>query len=85
MHFNFFVKKKKWLEEALTNMNIDPAKEMKKCMKCLLEESDEERQIQALETLRDWCEDMNFAIDFHKMKGIYRNFLFINFMSNFRL
>lgn len=61
--------KKKWLEEALTTMNINPVEEMNKCLKCLKEETDINRQLEALETLRDWCEDMNFAIDLHKING----------------
>lgn len=61
--------KKKWLEDALNNISIDPNAEMSKCIKCLKEEDDIERKLEALGTLRDWCEDMNFAIDLHKMKG----------------
>jgi len=61
--------RKKWLEEALTNMSINPNDEMKKCMTCLKEETDQARRLEALGTLKDWCEDMNFAIDFHKMNG----------------
>ena len=51
-------------------MSINPVDEMKKCMK-VLESADEtpERRLEALETLRDWCEDLNFAIDFHKLNG----------------
>ena len=51
-------------------MTINPIDEMKKCMKVL--ENDQEtpeRRLEAAETLRDWCEDMNFAIDFHKLDG----------------
>lgn len=61
--------RKKWLDEALSTMNINPDDEMKKCMKCLREENDLDRKLEALETLRDWCEDMNFAIDLYKMNG----------------
>ncbi len=43
-------------------MSIDPIAEMSKCIKCLKEEDDIDRQLEALGTLRDWCEDMNFAI-----------------------
>jgi hsp70-interacting protein len=28
-----------------------------------------ERRVEALQTLRDWCEDINFAVDFHKIGG----------------
>ncbi|CAF0785493.1 unnamed protein product [Brachionus calyciflorus] len=60
--------RRKWLSEALDSMSINPIDEIKKCLK-VLESSDEteERRIEALETLRDWCEDINFAIDFHKL------------------
>ncbi len=43
-------------------MTINPVDEIKKCIKCLLEEKDLDRNLEALETLRDWCEDINFAI-----------------------
>lgn len=54
--------RKKWLENALDNMSINPVEEMKKCIKCLNDPAQEENHLTALETLRDWCEDMNFAI-----------------------
>jgi hypothetical protein len=42
--------------------SINPIDEMKKCIVCLYDESeDEDRRLEALETLRDWCEDINFA------------------------
>lgn len=50
-------------------MSINPIDEMKKCMKVLSEETDTSRHIEALETLKDWCEDLNFAIDFQKLNG----------------
>lgn len=28
-----------------------------------------DRRLEAIQTLRDWCEDINFAIDFHKLNG----------------
>ena len=43
-------------------MSINPVDEMKKCMTVLREENDTPRQLEALETLKDWCEDLNFAI-----------------------
>lgn len=42
-------------------MSINPVDEMKKCIK-VLEEGELDKQIEALETLKDWCEDINFAI-----------------------
>jgi len=56
------LKRKKWLENALNTMSINPVDEMKKCMTVLREENDTPRQLEALETLKDWCEDLNFAI-----------------------
>ena len=41
-------------------MSINPLDEMKKCIK-VLEEDDLDKKIEALETLKDWCEDINFA------------------------
>ena len=42
---------------------INPIDEMKKCIDCLYNENEsEERKLEALETLRDWCEDINFSI-----------------------
>lgn len=75
--------RRKWLENALDSMTINPIEEMKKCMKYLdnkkLQEETSggddsvnetiDKQIEALETLKDWCEDINFAIDFHKLNG----------------
>lgn len=62
--------RRKWLEEALSTMSINPIDEIKKCMKVLQDDQETpERRVEALETLRDWCEDLNFAIDFHKLDG----------------
>lgn len=62
--------RKKWLSEALDSMSVNPIDEIKKCMKVAEnEEETEERRTEAMETLRDWCEDINFAIDFHKING----------------
>ena len=45
-------------------MSINPIDEMKKCIRYATDEADLSRQIEALETLKDWCEDINFAIGF---------------------
>ena len=37
-------------------MSINPVDEMKKCIN-VLEEGELDKQIEALETLKDWCED----------------------------
>lgn len=62
-------KKKEWLEEALTNMSINPTDEMNKCLTCLKQDQELDRHLESLETLRDWCEDMNCAVDFQKING----------------
>ncbi len=42
---------------------------MKKCIRCLYDDNEEfDRQLEALETLRDWCEDINFAIGMKNRK-----------------
>lgn len=61
--------RKKWLEHALSSMSINPIDEMKKCIKVIVEDEETPRIVEALETLKDWCEDINFAIDFHKLNG----------------
>ena len=69
--------RRKWLENALTSMTINPIDEMKKCLSYLEadknneqeKEKNLEKRREALETLKDWCEDINFAIDFHKLNG----------------
>jgi len=61
--------RREWLEGALTSISINPVDELRKCIKCIVEENDLNRQIEALETLKDWCEDINFAIDFEKLDG----------------
>ena len=54
--------RRQWLEGALTNMTINPIDEIKKCIKSITDDEDLNRQIEALETLKDWCEDINFAM-----------------------
>lgn len=61
--------RQQWLEGALNNMSVNPIDEIKKCFKILQEETDSEKRLEALELLKDWCEDLNFAIDFHKLNG----------------
>lgn len=70
--------RRKWLENALDNMTVNPVEEIKKCINYLSEPQDESKQIEALETLRDWCEDMNFAIDFHKINHYELIFKLLN-------
>lgn len=61
--------RRQWLEGALSSMSINPIDELKKCIKCISDEKDLNRLLEALETLKDWCEDINFAIDFEKISG----------------
>jgi len=65
--------RRQWLESALTNMTINPIDEIKKCIKSITDDQDLDRQIEALETLKDWCEDINFAIG----KFVYFIFTYI--------
>lgn len=74
--------RKKWLENALTNMSINPVDEIKKCIKFLDEPNELEKQVEALETLKDWCEDINFAIDFHKINRYALIFKLLNHESS---
>jgi len=51
-------------------MTINPIDEVKKCMKVLSDEKENlDRKLEALDTLKEWCEDLNFAIDFEKLNG----------------
>ncbi|KAL3842691.1 hypothetical protein ACJMK2_020679 [Sinanodonta woodiana] len=64
--------KRKWLEEALHEMTVNPIERMKICLSLLGMEDEEEdldKKIAALDELHDWCEFIDFAIDFHKIGG----------------
>lgn len=62
--------RKEWLQEALDSMTVSPVEEMKKAIGILDNpESDTEESTEALQTLIDWCEHIDFAIDFHKIGG----------------
>lgn len=62
--------RKKWLSEALEGMSVSPVQRMKLCLDCVqnLEKSLEDRS-QAMEELIEWCENIDYAIDFHKIGG----------------
>lgn len=62
--------RKQWLQEALDGMTVSPVQEMKKALDIIQKpESDTDDVVQALETLVEWCEHIDFAIDFHKIGG----------------
>ena len=55
--------RKDFLNQFFNTVSVNPIDEVKKCMKCLEDHTEtQERHLEALETLRDWCEDLNFAI-----------------------
>jgi hsp70-interacting protein len=59
-------------------MSVNPIDEMKKCINvCTDVNESADKRLEALETLRDWCEDMNFAIDFHKINNYSLVFLLL--------
>lgn len=62
--------RKKWLEQALVGMSVSPVQRMKTCIECLNNhQSSEEERRQAMEELIEWGENMDYAIDFHKIGG----------------
>lgn len=63
--------RKEWLETALTEMTVSPVQRMKECLQKLSnkELDDVDVKIAALEELIEWCENLDFAIDFHKIGG----------------
>lgn len=62
--------RRQWLENALDGMSVNPVQRIKGCMECLQSSSstDEERN-QAMGELIEWCEQMDYATDFHKIGG----------------
>lgn len=62
--------RRKWLEEALENSTVSPVEEMKKAIGVIQDnDADVDDKVTAFETLVDWCEHIDFAIDFHKIGG----------------
>jgi len=62
--------KREFLNKFFNTVSINPIDEVKKCMKCLEDQNEtQERHLEAIQTLRDWCEDLNFAQDFLKLDG----------------
>jgi len=67
--------RKKWLEEAFTQMTVSPVERMNICIKVIEEaEKDTEegtaQQVKALEELQEWADDMDIAADFVKIRGL---------------
>ncbi|XP_042203248.1 hsp70-binding protein 1-like isoform X2 [Homarus americanus] len=64
-----------FLEEALTSMAVDGVKEMAKAVKSLYSESitmpgeDISKQKEAMAILEEYVDDLNYAMDLHKMGG----------------
>ncbi|KAK0048059.1 hsp70-binding protein 1 [Biomphalaria pfeifferi] len=67
--------RRKWLEEALTSMSVNPVERMNSCVKAIQEavsdtEEGTEQQIMAVSELQDWGEDLDIAGDFIKINGL---------------
>lgn len=70
---------KEWLSKALDEMTVSPAERMLTCIRTVREfvENTEpgssdgslDAATSSLEELQEWCEQIDFAIDFHKMGG----------------
>ncbi|XP_033752609.1 hsp70-binding protein 1-like isoform X2 [Pecten maximus] len=68
-------KRREWLESALDNMSTNPVSRMKEALVKLNQPDDEDNEnltdekIAALEEMIEWCENIDLAIDFHKIGG----------------
>ncbi|CAL1534713.1 unnamed protein product [Lymnaea stagnalis] len=67
--------RKKWLENALACMTVNPVERMMICLTAIEEaeqdtESGTEQQIRALTELQEWAEDLDIAGDFIKINGL---------------
>lgn len=59
-----------WLEGALNTLTESPVRRMKECIRILKTPTNEEYDKEAaLEELMEWCEYIDFAIDFYKIGG----------------
>lgn len=64
-----------WLEGALNTLTESPVRRMKECIRILKspnnadEQNEEDDREAALEELMEWCEYIDFAIDFYKIGG----------------
>ncbi|ESO97507.1 hypothetical protein LOTGIDRAFT_181506 [Lottia gigantea] len=65
--------RKEFLEKALSELNTDPVQRMKACIHVIKNTDDSEdgvdTKLSALEEILDWCGQIDFAIDFHKIGG----------------
>ncbi|XP_071104608.1 hsp70-binding protein 1-like isoform X1 [Haliotis cracherodii] len=65
--------RKEWLEKALTDMSVNPVERMQLCVRVVKMEGDSddgvEKKVTALEEITEWAEQIDFAIDFHKIGG----------------
>ncbi|KAH3884552.1 hsp70-binding protein 1-like isoform X2 [Dreissena polymorpha] len=62
--------RKAWLHEALNSMSVSHVEEMRKSISIIQDnDSDADDKIEALESLINWCDSIDFAMDFHKIGG----------------
>ncbi|KAK7486418.1 hypothetical protein BaRGS_00022342 [Batillaria attramentaria] len=71
--------RKEWLSKALDEMSVSPAERMQTCIKTVKEFVDSaepepskealDGAVNSLQELQEWCEQIDFAVDFHKMGG----------------
>lgn len=62
--------RKKWLEEALVGMSVSPVEEMCKGIAIVMNKNiDDDEKIDAINTIMDFCNSIDFAMDFHKIGG----------------
>eukprot|EP00106_Octopus_bimaculoides_P021688 XP_014789130.1 PREDICTED: hsp70-binding protein 1-like [Octopus bimaculoides] len=63
---------REWLEGALNSLTESPVRRMKECIRILKSpnsENEDDDKEAALEELLEWCEYIDFAIDFFKIGG----------------
>lgn len=71
--------RREWLVQALDDMSVNPVERMQTCIKTVREfvervepdvsEESLDEATRSLEELQEWCEQIDFAIDFHKIGG----------------
>nr|ATD13049.1 hsp70-binding protein 1 [Mizuhopecten yessoensis] len=67
--------RREWLESALSNMTTNPVTRMKEGLIKMNQPDDEDNEnltdekIAAIEEIMEWCENIDLAIDFHKIGG----------------
>ncbi|KAK6191742.1 hypothetical protein SNE40_003347 [Patella caerulea] len=70
---NLDPEKQEFLENALSDLTVNPVQRMKECIHLIKTTPDTddgiENKLQALEELLEWCGHIDFAIDFHKIGG----------------